>query len=119
MDNVYFKYKKHPKDLLRSTDVMMLPDPIENLEGFLVQFLKCYQSDERVAYINDLYKFLEEGFLDEEDKGSFIEIIKNKTDKEIEDELLRVEAELKNEAYINFYNLVQDNQIEIIYNVKN
>ena len=118
MDTVYFKYKEHPKDLLRSTDTVKIPNPVDDLEGFLIQFLKCYQSDERVAYIEDLYKFIDDEFFDEADKNSFIEIIGNKNEQEIKAEIQRIETELKNEAYVNFYNLVQTKQIEIIYNGK-
>ena len=40
MNNIYFKYKDHPGDFLRNTDVIELPNPQDDLENFLVQFLK-------------------------------------------------------------------------------
>lgn len=118
MSNVQFKYKKHPQDLLRNTDVILLPNPKEDLESILVQFLKHYQSDERIAYIDDLYKYIDNDFSNEEDKLNFIKINGKKNEKEIKDEIQRIEIELKNEAYENFYNLVLTGQIEIIKNEK-
>ena len=116
MNNVYFKFKKHPGDFLRNTDVIKLPNPQENLENFLVQFLRLYQSDERVAYLDDLYKLLDNDFFNEEDKNEIIQLSSCKTDQEIKNKIQLVESELKNEAFKNFYNLVQTKQIEFIEN---
>ncbi len=116
MNNVCVKYKEHPGDFLRNTDTVILPNPKEDLESFFVQFLKHYQSDERVAYIDDLYKLLDDEFFNDEDKQKFIRTIGNKTEKEIKYEIQKTENELKNEAYSNFYKLVLTKQIEIIYN---
>lgn len=116
MNKVYFKYKEHPGDFFRNTDIAELPNPQYNLESFLVQFLKHYQSDERVTYIDDLHKFLDNDFFNEEDKNNFIKIIGNKTEQEIKDEIQHIEIELKNEAFENFYNLALTKQIEIIEN---
>lgn len=119
MNKVNFKYKEHPGDFFRNTTIVPLPNPQEDFESFLVQFLKHYQSDERVTYIDDLHKFLDNDFSNEEDKNDFIKIIGNKTKQEIKDEIQRIEIELKVEAYENFYNLIQTKQIEIIDNDKN
>ena len=118
MNNVYFKFKEHPKDFLRNTDIIELPNPHEDLEGFLVQFLKHYQSDERVTCLNDLYKLLGNEFFDEEDKNKFINFVSCKTDQEIKNKIQIIERKLKDEAFENFYNLVQTKQIEFIKNGK-
>ena len=116
MNKVNFKYKEHLGDFFRDTSTLTLPNPSKDLESFLVQFLKHYQSDERLAYIDDLHKFLNKDFSTEEDKNDFIKIIGNKTEQEIKDEIQRIEIKLKNEAFENFYNLVLTEQIEIIEN---
>lgn len=116
MNNIYFKFKDHPADFFRSTDVIELPNPQEDLESFLVQFLNNYQSDERVTYLDDLYKLLDNEFFNEEDKNKFIQLIAHKSDQEIKNKIQLVENELKNEAFKNFYNLVLTEQIKIIEN---
>lgn len=116
MNSAIFKHKEHLGDFFRNTDVIALPNPQEDLEGFLVQFLKNYQSDARVTYIDDLYKLLNDEFFNDEDKQKFINTTGNKTAKEIKIEIQMIENELKNEAYSNFYNLVLTKQIEIIDN---
>lgn len=118
MSKIYFKYNEHPGDFFRNTDALILPNPQDDLENFLIQFLKYYQSDERIAYIEDLHKLLNNDFLSEADKNDFIKIIGNKTEQEIKNEIQNIETELKSEAYENFYNLVQTKQIEIIHNGK-
>ena len=116
MNTLSFKYKEHPGDFFRNTDVISLPNPKDDLEIFLVQFLKNYQSDERVTYLDDLYKLLDDDFFKDEDKQEFIKTIGNKTEKEIAAEIQVIENELINEAYSNFYDLVLAKQIEIIDN---
>ena len=53
-----------------------------------------------------------------DDKIQELELIAQGSEQEIKDEIQRIETDLKNEAYENFYNLVQTKQIEIIYNGK-
>ena len=118
MNTISFKYKEHPGDLLRCTDVIQLPNPNEKLEDFLVCFLNNYQSDERVTYIDDLIKLLNNEFVDEIEKERLIKVIGNKTDKEIKEQIKSVENDLKNEAYNNFYNLILNKKIELIINGK-
>mgnify|MGYP006329666943 FL=1 len=43
-NNVYFRYKEHPGDLFRSTELIKLANPDEDLESFLIQFLNNYQT---------------------------------------------------------------------------
>lgn len=118
MNKVYFKFKEHPGDFLRNTDSVELPNSQENMENFLVQFLTNYQSDEKVSYLDDLYKLLDNEFFNEEDKNKLIQLTNCKTDQEIKNKIQLVECELKNEAFGNFYNLVQTKQIEFIENGK-
>ena len=113
MTNIYFKYKEHPADLLRSTDIVELPNPEKNLEEFLVWFLENYQSNESVAYLDDLYKLLYNEFTNEGDRATFIEFSGKQTEQEIKEEIGLVEQKLKKEAYQNFYELVQGNKIEV------
>ena len=116
MNSINFKYKAHPSDFLRNTGIIMLPNPEEDLESFLIQFLNHYQSDERVTFLDDLYKLIDDEFYSNEDKANFIKIIGNKSEQEIREEILEIENELKNEAYTNFYNLVLTQKIEILGN---
>ncbi|MCH7408932.1 hypothetical protein MM239_05970 [Belliella sp. DSM 111904] len=116
MKPVRFKYKEQPGDLFRNTDIVPLPNPQEDLEGFLVQFLKNYQSDKRVTYMDDLYKLLHNDFINEADKQQFIIATGIKTDRETETEIQKIENELISEAYSNFYHFVLTKQIEIIAN---
>lgn len=113
---VYFKFKQHPGDFLRSNIAIELPNPDEDLENFLVQFLKHYQSDERITYLDSLSKLLYNEFLNEEDKARFIKINGLKTSNEIIDEIQTIERKLKEEAFESFYNLILTKQIKIIDN---
>lgn len=114
MKKIFFRHIVHPGDLFRNTDVVELPHPNENLEDFLIWFLHNYQSDNRVAYIDDLSKLLYNEFSIEGDKVDFTNQIGTKTDKEIQAEISKVEDELKTEAYENFYQLLLSNKIEIV-----
>lgn len=118
MNTISFKYKQHPGDLLRNADLVQLPNPTENLEDFLVWFLNNYQSDDRVAYLDDLFKLLHNEFDDSTEEEKFIKMIGKKTEKEIEKEIKSVENVLKNEAYKNFYDLILNNKIELIIDGK-
>lgn len=115
---VHFRFKEHPGDLFRNTDILQLPHPDDkDSDNFLVQFLKNYQTDHTIAYLNDLYKLLYDEFSDD-DKANIIETIGNKTLEQVEEEIETVTAELYAEAYKNFYKLVLNQKIEIIYDLK-
>ena len=111
---VYFRFREHPGDLLRSTDIIELPDPDKDQDTFLVHFLPNYQSDQTVAYLNDLYKLFHDEFNDDEDKANIIETVGDKTLEQVDKEIKRVTKELYVEALRNFYELVLNNEIEII-----
>jgi len=114
MKKILFKYKEHPGDLFRNTDVIELPNPDNNLEDFLICFLDNYQSDKRIAHIDDLSKLVENEFLDENEKERFKNFIGNKTQEELLSEIELIENELKAEAFRNFYYLLLSNKIEIV-----
>jgi hypothetical protein len=114
MKKILFKYKEHPGDLFRNTDVIELPNPDNNLEDFLIWFLDNYQSDKRIAHIDDLSKLVENEFLDENEKERFKNFIGNKTQEELLSEIELIENELKAEAFRNFYYLLLSNKIEIV-----
>jgi len=114
MENIYFKFHEHPGDLLRSDLPHRLPNPKDDLDDFLVQFLPNFQSNETVTYLDDLYKLLDNDFYDENDKLEFIELIGNKTSREIKEEIYSIQNELTLKAYENFYHLILTNKIEII-----
>ena len=114
MEDKYFRYKNHPGDLLRNTDIIKLPDPDKDLEEFLIWFLADYQSDFRIAYLDDLYKILENEFISEKEKLELLKTIGLKNNMEIQEEIHELELELKNEAYKNFYHLLLENKIEVL-----
>lgn len=114
MNTFSFKFREHPGDLLRNTDVIQLPNPNENLEEFLVWFLPNYQSSDNVAYLGDLYKLVHDEFFDGDEKEEFVLMIGKKTKQELKEEIKTVKNDLKNEAYKNFYTLILTNKIELI-----
>lgn len=114
MSKVYFKYKSHPGDLLRNSEINELPDPDNNLEDFLIWFLDNYQSDSRISYIDDLSKLVDDEFMDANDQVIFEKKVGNKSKSELMEDIKFLENELKAEAYKNFYLLMLSNKIEIL-----
>lgn len=113
----FFRFWEYPGDLLRDSSITLRPNPDEDLEAFLLQFLPCYQRDETVAFFDDLYKLRYEEFEDDEEMAKFVEYIGGaKTKEEIQIEINEVEDDLKQRAYENFYQLILDDKIEIITN---
>jgi hypothetical protein len=118
MKSISFRYRNHPLDLFRNTDTLELPNPEEKFEDFLVQFLPHFQSDNRVAFVDDLYKLLHNE-IDEVESDKFIKNIGiNKNEQEIKEKIKLIEEDLIKDAYQNFYSLVLTNKIEIIENDK-
>ncbi len=114
MKRVYFRYKTHPGDLLRNSNFMELPNPDKNLELFLIWFLDNYQSDKRIAHIDDISKIINDEFIDLDEKSNLKPIRVDKSKEELLIEITLVENELKAEAYKNFYHLLLSQKIEII-----
>lgn len=117
MKTIFFRFREHPGDLLRGTLDKKLPNPEEDLDDLLLQFLPCYQTDDTVAFLNDLYKLYNEEFGEEEEMLRFVKYIGGaKTKKEIQIKINEVENDLMMRAYQNFYQLILENKIEIFIN---
>lgn len=117
MKKINFRFREHPGDLLRGTLIKELPNPEKELDAFLLQFLPCYQTDDTVAFLDDLYKLYDDEFEDEGDMLNFVEYIGgSKTKKEIKMEINEVEDDLTMRAYKNFYQLILEDKIEILTN---
>jgi hypothetical protein len=116
MSKIHFQYRQHPGDFFRNTEISQLPDPSTHFENFIIQFLKHYQSDQRVAHIDDLQKYIDDEFYNEEEKNIFTKSVSSVTIEDIKAEIKHIEIELKNEAFENFYNLILTNQLKIIEN---
>jgi hypothetical protein len=104
----------HPGDFFRNSTFTELPNPDKNLEAFLIWFLDNYQSDRRIAYIDDLSKIIDDELFDITVKGWYEENVGEKSKKEILTEIELVENELKAEAFKNFYQLLSSGSIEIV-----
>lgn len=109
-----FRFYHHPGDFFRNADVQSMPNPEDDLESFLINFLHNYQSDDRIAYLDDLYKLCFNEFETEEQQSDFM-LKNNIPDLEgAKAEISALENHLKQEAYANFYNLTLNKQIEVI-----
>lgn len=114
MTKIYFKYLEHPGDFFRSTNVVELPSPQHDTENFLIQFLPNYHSDQRVALINDLYKLLDDEFVDENELIELTNDFGNLSKDEIKSIIKDKENELTDSAFENFYYLILEDKIKII-----
>ena len=114
IENVYFRYKEHPGDFFRDISPIELPNPKTNLEEFLVSFLKDYQGDSSVAYLDDLYKLLFDEFSNEVDQNKFIQLYGKRPIEALNAEIKLTEENLLAEAYKNFYFYLSNDKIEII-----
>ena len=114
MDTIKFKFNHHPGDFLRNTDITDLPNPDNDLQTFLLWFLKDYQSDDRIAYLDDLYKLFNDENPDDSNYYKYILDNGIKTKSQIKEEINLLEEKLKDEGYRNFYHLFLNRKIEII-----
>jgi hypothetical protein len=114
MSKMFFRYKIHPGDLLRNSDYMELPNPYKNLEDFLIWFLDNYQSDKRIARIDDLSRIADDEFIEEYEKSNINAFDFDKSKAELLAEIKLIENELKAEAFKNFYHLLLSQKIEIL-----
>jgi len=62
----HFRYKEHPGDLFRGTVIVPLPDPYKDQENFWIWFHPCFQTSQDVADLNDLYKYLDDEWFDDD-----------------------------------------------------
>ncbi|MDO5665466.1 MAG: hypothetical protein Q4G63_09450 [Bacteroidia bacterium] len=111
---LFFRYINHPGDFFRNTDFVELPDPDKDLEKFLIWFLTNYQSDDRIAYLDDLYKIKYDEFYSDLEKSKFIDENNLKNEISIKQEIDSIENKLKHEAYQNFYHLLLNKKIELV-----
>lgn len=113
MNTTYFRYKQHPGDLFRDTNLHLLPEVDSQLEPLLTSFLRNYQSDPRVAYLNDLSMLLNNEFEDESNELHFRKQIGFLSNPEIELEIQSIECKLKTEAFERFYVMLVSGEIEV------
>ncbi len=114
MERTKFKFKSHPGDFLRSDNITPLPDPNSDPDTFLLWFLSNFQSDDRVAYIDDLYKLLNDEIEEEIEHLDFKVENQGKSKSEIQEEINQMAEILKREAYENFYQLILDQKIQVM-----
>lgn len=111
---LFFRYINHPGDFFRNSEIVELPNPDKDLEKFLVWFLTNYQSDDRIAYLEDLYKIKNKEIHSDLEKSRFINEHDLKNDISIKKEIYSIEKKLKHEAYQNFYHLLLNKKIELV-----
>lgn len=114
MQKALFKYRNHPGDLLRNTNTLPLPDPKEDLEGFLISFLDNYQSDENVFLLNQYYKLLHQEFETEAEELVLKEEQEIVSDKQTAERIEELESFLIATAFERFYELVFRKKVEIV-----
>lgn len=113
MKNIYIKFRKHPGDVFRNTEKSIIPNPIKNQEDFLVNFLTHYQSDQRIADLDDLYKVLYNEFSDEIYENTLLNQKEIDTKTDLQNQIDELEEELMREAYRNFYEWILVGRIEV------
>lgn len=112
MASIYFKYKTHPGDLFRDDTVHPLPAPVTEREESWIWFLLCYQSDEKVAFLNDLYKYHDQE-LSEAEEINFEKHHGKMNHTMLFNKIKQVEQELDLESLKNFYRLVKLGRIKV------
>ncbi|HLS29559.1 MAG TPA: hypothetical protein VK021_01740 [Flavobacteriaceae bacterium] len=105
--HLYFKYNNPPSNFI-DKEIHLLPNPQQDIQGFLGWFLKDYQSDERVEHLRELYK------LKGEKSDSKAEKQSSTTKNQVEEEIMTLEDDLRLEACENFYKLLMENTVEIV-----
>lgn len=114
MHKTRYRFRNHPGDLFRNDEYQKLPDPQTEKEDFLIAFLSNYQSDDRVAYLDDLYKCLYDEFTGESEELEFANTANMKDKNIVLTEIKQLETILINEAYWNFYELIKLCKIELL-----
>lgn len=106
-----FKYKIYSGGLFRDNSIQVLPDFKTQKQEFWIWFHPNYQSDEKIAYLNDLYKWYD-------DELELPEIIQfgHMNKEELSIEIERIEQKLDFESLLYFYELIKSGEIEIIFN---
>ena len=62
----HFRYKEHAGDLFRGTVIVPLPDPYKDQKNFWIWLRPCFQTNQDVANLNDLYKYLDDEWFDDD-----------------------------------------------------
>lgn len=96
-----YLFPSHPGDLFRNNLPQALPNPDADLDAFLVAFLDHYQSDERVALLNDLYKLKFNEFETVEDELAFRAHIVDLGLEDVDSSIQKLEFILRREAESN------------------
>lgn len=113
----FFKFKEHPGDFFRNTDLVKLPDINKDFDEFLIQFLPNYQSDNTVTYLDDLYKLLFDEFESICHKKNFISTSGITCKEKIQEEIELTIERLKYKALDNFYRLLYSQKIEVLNSI--
>lgn len=108
-----FKFKHHPGDLFRNDSVQVLPDIYKDKEKFWVWFHPNFSGSETVAYLNDLYKWVE-SIGDGLDNFEFENWYGKMSLEEIIKEIELVERRLDLESLEGFYRVLKRGEINII-----
>lgn len=113
---MYFRFKKHPSDLLRDTSIQPLPDPVREQETFWVWFHPCFQISDDVSELNDLYKILHDEEFDEDFKADnpWYDYYSSMSKEEIISAIAEYEQAITHQSLENFYRLVRNGEVEII-----
>lgn len=106
MKKIQFKFKNHPGDLFRNDSIQVLADFYKDKENFWIWFHPNYSSSETVAYLNDLYKWIED-ICDGFDNPEFEKWYGKISLKEIENEIKVVEKRMDFESLEGFYRMVR------------
>lgn len=109
----YFKFKQHPGDLFRDNSKQVLPDINKNQEDFRLWFHPDYAGSEIVAYLNDLYKWVED-IDDKLENPEFEDRYGKMSLDEIQEQINTTEKRLNFESLENFYYLLKVQKVEII-----
>jgi len=109
----YFKFKQHPGDLFRDNSIQVLPDINKNQEDFWLWFHPDYIGSETVAYLNDLYKWVED-IGDGVENSEFEDCHGKMSLDEIQEQINTTEKRLVFESLENFYHLLKIQKVEII-----
>lgn len=114
MKQTYFKFNNHPGDLFRNQELVLLPNYEDDLERFWVSFLDNYQSDYRIASIDDLSKLINDELENDNQRAKLFSQFEIASIDDAKRKLAIIEDCLKREAFENFYKLVAENKIQIV-----
>lgn len=106
-----YQYPSHPGDFFRDASPHEVPNPDVDLEAFLVAFLDCYQSDEKIALLNDLYKLQNYEFESEVEEQKFKDSLLPEHLANLEQTIQHLESKLRIEAEMNYTTMIDDGYV--------